>query len=67
MRGRWVHDWQYSDLRNMARFVRNYRQIGNDDTITSAKLCYAVKLHSKDGEPVEFVVPALVKLFARPW
>ena len=66
IRGRWVHDQRYGNLRNTAWFVRNYRQIGYDDTIAIAKLCYAVKLLFEAGEPVESVVPSLVDLFLKP-
>jgi hypothetical protein len=66
IRGRWVHDLQYSDLRNLAWYVRNYRQLGHDDTLAIAKLCYAVKVLFESGEPVEAVIPSLVDLFLRP-
>ena len=66
IRGRWVHDRRYGDLRNIAWFVRNYRQVGYDDTMAIAKLCYAVKVLLDVGEPVESVVPSLVDLFLRP-
>ena len=66
IRGRWITDRRYVDLRNMAWFVRNYRLLGSDDSVAVAKLCLAVSRLLKQGEPVEAVVPALVDLFLRP-
>ena len=66
IRGRWVHDLRYADLRNLAWYVRNHRQLGHDDSMPIAKLCYAVKVLLNAGEPVEAVVPSLVDLFLRP-
>ena len=66
IRGRWIRDERYGNLRNTAWFVRNYRQLGFDDAIPVAKLCYAVKLLLEAGEPVEAIVPSLVDLFLRP-
>jgi len=66
IRGRWIRDDRYGPLRNTAWFVRNYWQIGNDDTIGIAKLCYSVKVLIEAGEPVEAIVWSLVNLFLRP-
>ena len=66
IRGRWITDAQYTDLRNMAWFVRNYRLIGTDDSVAVAKLCLAVRRLLEEGEPIEAVIPALVDLFMRP-
>ena len=66
IRGRWIVDTGYADLRNMAWFVRNYRLVDTDDSVAVAKLCLAVRRLLEQGEPVEAVVPALVDLFLRP-
>lgn len=65
VRGRWITDQRYADLRNAAWFVRNFRMVGHDDNIAIAKLCYAVWVLFENGEPVESVVPSLVDLFLR--
>ena len=66
VRGRWIRDARYADLRNTAWFVRNYRMVAHDDTLAVAKLCYAVQELLRAGEPLEAVVPSLVDLFLRP-
>ena len=66
IRGTWIRDARYGDLRNTAWFVRNYRLVGHDDTLAVAKLCHAVRCLLEAGEPVESVVPSLVDLFMRP-
>ena len=66
IRGRWVRDDRYSNLRNTARFVRNYRMVGHDDNVAIAKVCYAVRALFEAGEPVEAGVPPRVNLFLRP-
>ena len=66
VRGRWISDGRYGDLRNTAWFVRNYRLVGHDDTLAVAKLCHAVRCLLEAGEPIESVVPSLVDLFTRP-
>ena len=66
IRGRWIRDLRYADLRNTAWFVRNYRMVGHDDTLAVAKLCHAVRGLLEAGEPIEAVVPSLVDLFMRP-
>jgi len=66
VRGRWIQDAQYGDLRNTAWFVRNFRMVRHDDTLAVAKLCYAVQELLRAGEPLEAVVPSLVDLFLRP-
>ena len=66
IRGRWITDSNYADLRNAAWFVRNYRIIGHDDTLAIAKLTHAVRLLFDAGEPIESVIPSLADLFMRP-
>ena len=66
IRGRWIRDQRYTELRNTAWFVRNYRLVAHDDTEAVAKLCYAVQRLLDSGEPLEAVVPSLVDLFLRP-
>lgn len=66
IRGQWIRDHRYADLRNAAWFVRNYRLVAHDDSLAMAKLCYAVRLLLDAGEPLEAVVPSLADLFLRP-
>ena len=66
LRGRWIRDERYRDLRSSAWFVRNYRWAGCNETEAMAKLCYAVKVLFDAGEPIESVVPSLVDLFLHP-
>lgn len=66
IRGRWLQDDRYGDLRNAAWLVRNARWAGVGEGEAVARLTLEAIILCEQGEPLQSLIPSLVDLFMRP-